>query len=1183
MKIAYTLTVVAALTSSALGADAAIDYRTQIAPVFNKYCNGCHNVTDREGKLALDAYSSVLKGGAHGPVVVAGNSAKSKLVLVLTGQAKPAMPPDDNEKPTPADIALLRKWIDAGAHGPVGGDVDPPALVTPKIPVTGVAKDPVSAVAFFPDGMDVAVARYGGVERVAVADRSVVGRLTGHEGRVNGLSFSPDGKRLVTAAGEPGLFGEAKLWDAATGALLQTFRGHADSLYSAVLSPDGKLLATSSYDQQIKLWDVATGKEVRTLAGHNDAVFDLSFRPDGKILASASGDRTVKLWNVATGERLDTLGQSLKDLYTTSFSPDGQRVVAGGIDNRIRVWQVTPDAKENSNPLLLSKFAHEGAIIKLLFSRDGKTLVSASDDRSIKIWTGDTVNERLALERQPDWTPALALSPDGKTLVTGRADGSLAVYDVATGKATQPSMAAKPELASLSTRGWQRGKSGAIKLTGKNLAGVTAIKSGHPKITASLAAAGWNRGNDLVAELSVGADVPPGAYELWAVSAAGESSKLNLQVDTLPQAVEVEPNDVRTAAQSLPDASSVWGVLSQKGDVDSYRFHAQKGQSIVLEVAAASVGSKLNAILTLFDSQGRVLAGNNDFDNQADPLVAFSMPADDDYVVQISDLALAGGADIYYRLTISSLPYVTAVFPSSVPPAKATQVELAGLNVPHGARVAIPAAASGEISVPLDPNQYRSRKAIKVMVGGANELNESEPNGAPALANRLTIPGSINGRIWSQSAGDDQDLYRFTAKAGQTWIIETEAARRGSPADTAIEVLHTDGRPVQRLLLEANRDSQVTFRPIDSNIRDVRVSNWQEMELNEFLYMNGEICKIFRLPQGPDSGFQFYEGDAAKRRCYFETSPTVHALDEACYVVSPLPPGSKPSTSGLPVFTLNFANDDDGERKLGSDSRVTFVAPKDDDYLVRVRDTRGAGGDRFLYRLTIREPRPDFNVSLSGVNPVVEPGSGKPFTVTADRIDGFDGDIKVDITSLPPGIHVNSPILIQAGHREAKGVIYADSNAPAPTSANAGISLVKATAMLAGKPVMKDVNNLGTIKLGAAPKLIVRLEPAEIVIAPGQVVTATLKVERHGHEDLVNFTVEGLPHGVFVENLGLNGVLLPKGQTERQIFLSAVSWVADTDRTCFGLATNAGVQASTPVMLKVRKPSPLADASQKKE
>src|SRR5262249_49386130 len=158
------------------------------------------------------------------------------------------------------------------------------------------------------------------------------------------------------------------------------------------------------------------GKELRTLAGHNDAVYDLAFRPDGKVLASASGDRTVKLWNVANGERLDTLGQPLKEVYAVAFSPDGKRVAAGGGDNRIRVWQVSADAKENTNPLIYSRFAHEGALAKLVYSADGRSIVSAGEDRTVRVWDAEMVTERLELERQSDWAPALAISPDGKAI-----------------------------------------------------------------------------------------------------------------------------------------------------------------------------------------------------------------------------------------------------------------------------------------------------------------------------------------------------------------------------------------------------------------------------------------------------------------------------------------------------------------------------------------------------------------------------------------------------------------------------------------------------------------------------------------------------------------------------------------------------------------------------------------------
>ena len=170
-------------------------------------------------------------------------------------------------------------------------------------------------------------------------------QLPGHAGNVNALVFSADGKFMFAASGENGLFGEVKQWQVADGQLLRTIRGHRDTLYALALSPDGTLIATGSYDQQIKLWSVQTGEERKTLRGHNGAVFALAFRPDGQILASASADRTIKLWDVATGQRRDTLSQPTKEQVTVAWSKDGKRLAAAGFDNRLRVWEVSPEAK----------------------------------------------------------------------------------------------------------------------------------------------------------------------------------------------------------------------------------------------------------------------------------------------------------------------------------------------------------------------------------------------------------------------------------------------------------------------------------------------------------------------------------------------------------------------------------------------------------------------------------------------------------------------------------------------------------------------------------------------------------------------------------------------------------------------------------------------------------------------
>jgi WD40 repeat protein len=136
--------------------------------------------------------------------------------------------------------------------------------------------------------------------------------LTGHGGVgeemsqwVNGIAFSPDGSRLVTAGGD----GTAKIWDAASGEELFTLSGHSAALETAIFSPDGTSLATGSWDATTKLWDVETGDELLTLAGHANGVIDADFSPDGRFLATSSGDRTVRFY-VLDLEELLALAQS---------------------------------------------------------------------------------------------------------------------------------------------------------------------------------------------------------------------------------------------------------------------------------------------------------------------------------------------------------------------------------------------------------------------------------------------------------------------------------------------------------------------------------------------------------------------------------------------------------------------------------------------------------------------------------------------------------------------------------------------------------------------------------------------------------------------------------------------------------------------------------------------------------
>ncbi len=160
------------------------------------------------------------------------------------------------------------------------------------------------------------------------------------------------------------------------------------------------------------------------------AVNGLSFRPDGKVLASASADRTVKLWSIPTGLRLDTLSQPTKEQTSVVFSADGKQLFAAGSDNRIRLWNISADAKEGTNKIVTSRFAHEGGILRLALSLDGKLLASTSTDKSLKLWSTADLTEKLPLEKQPDWSSALAFT-DKAQLIAGRVDGTWSVYEAA--------------------------------------------------------------------------------------------------------------------------------------------------------------------------------------------------------------------------------------------------------------------------------------------------------------------------------------------------------------------------------------------------------------------------------------------------------------------------------------------------------------------------------------------------------------------------------------------------------------------------------------------------------------------------------------------------------------------------------------------------------------------------------
>src|SRR5262249_43242926 len=144
--------------------------------------------------------------------------------------------------------------------------------------------------------------------------------LQGHTDLIWSLSFSPDGRTLATASWD----GTVKLWEVASGRERATLRGHTGPVWSVTFLPDGRTLASGGKDGLVRLWDLPTGKEKAALKGHRGIVYCLACSPDGRFLASVGGQpgdegyAEAKLWEVSTGKVKDLKGHT-KFINTVAF------------------------------------------------------------------------------------------------------------------------------------------------------------------------------------------------------------------------------------------------------------------------------------------------------------------------------------------------------------------------------------------------------------------------------------------------------------------------------------------------------------------------------------------------------------------------------------------------------------------------------------------------------------------------------------------------------------------------------------------------------------------------------------------------------------------------------------------------------------------------------------------------
>lgn len=518
-----------------------------------------------------------------------------------------------------------------------------------------------------------------------------------------------------------------------------------------------------------------------------------------------------------------------------------------------------------------------------------------------------------------------------------------------------------------------------------------------------------------------------------------------------------------------------------------------------------------------------------------------------------------------------------------------TVSELSFSQADSAVYVATMSGAIEKIPFKIDPSlkvdTVIETEEVYLQVDSIADIKEqNDSHNSPDLAQMLPRGAKVSGVVNTTDSGNpEDDYYRFYAREGEVWVLETNAAQSGSPLDTRIDIVDTAGNPLVRAKLQAVRDSYFTFRGKDSTqSNDFRLFAWEEMELNDLLYSSGEVTRLWMYPRGPDSGFNVYPG-TGKRHTYFDTNPVTHALQEPAYVVRELELDESPIANGLPVFTITYSNDDDGFQQLGTDSRLRFVAPRTDYFTVRLTDSRGLSGDQFRYDLIIRPATPDYKPAIDKINKPIPAGGGREFKVRIERIDGYEGPVTFELSDLPSGLHATNQVTVEAGQLEAYGVVWADEDIA--VDQELGEPTVVARGEILGRTVEHQVGGLGKLKSAGKPQLSLRItadgdemkangnETATLTIRPGQTISAMIHVERNGLEGEIKlgneFSGRNMPHGVFVDNIGLNGLMILKGANQHQFFITAAPIAASGIRQFHLKAEIDGGITSLPVTLQV--------------
>ena len=391
------------------------DFYQDVFPFLKSNCISCHNKTTTKAGLNMETPALMKRGGDSGPAIVPGDSSASLIVEASVHTSDMEMPPKNNKtgavKLTPAEVAILKRWIDQGAKSSL--QKQQRAIVWKTIQTEA---GPIYSISLSEDERFAACARANRIYLYDLATRRFVGEISdpdpaikgAHRALVHSLAFSPNGDRLAS-----GGFRQAKIWKKKTGPGFvppKHFASRHQLAKMASLSPGRKMAAFLTPDGKVAI--------VKTR--------------DAALLTSDLTGYDARSNRVPSDDQQGTVEPPVAfSSRQIAWNAHNQTVITADSDLFIRAWKIPSDAGTEDSPVFEIKTTG-GAITAIAASKE--LVAAAFADGKIRVFNGS--GEKLIREIPRAGVRCLALSTDGKEMLSGEAGGVLRIWNLATGKQT---------------------------------------------------------------------------------------------------------------------------------------------------------------------------------------------------------------------------------------------------------------------------------------------------------------------------------------------------------------------------------------------------------------------------------------------------------------------------------------------------------------------------------------------------------------------------------------------------------------------------------------------------------------------------------------------------------------------------------------------------------------------------